>query len=71
MCLVGHSLKNTDMASRTNTKQLRGQLLIKGYTLREFAKRHGFSERTVKAAMRRERHGPKSQAILEAIRNVS
>jgi DNA-binding CsgD family transcriptional regulator len=55
------------MTSRTNPKKLRGKLLIKGYTVRAFAKTHGFSERTVKAAIRGERRGPVSRRVLEAI----
>ena len=58
------------MSSRTKTKMLRGRLLIKGFTVREFSARYRFNARTVKAAIRGERSGPISQKILEAISNA-
>lgn len=59
-----------DSRSSVNAKRLRAKLLVKGFTYSSFATAHGFNERTVKAAVRGERLGPKSRAVLHALKQL-
>jgi hypothetical protein len=56
-----------DSRSITNPRRLRAKLVLHGVTIRGFAEKHGFNERTVKAAVRGERRGPKSRAIVAKV----
>jgi transcriptional regulator with XRE-family HTH domain len=61
------------MNPRANQKylSLRALLLQRGYTLRRFAKRFGFAQRTVYAAARGDRNGLKSARILKKIGQIT
>jgi len=59
-----------DSRSSRNALRLRARLLNSGYTIRGFAQDHGFSESTVKAAIRGQRSGPVSQEVLRAIKSA-
>ena len=58
-----------ERCSRPSAMSLRARLLSAGYTVRRFARAHGYNERTVKAAMRGERFGPECRRILNQILN--
>jgi len=62
-----------DYPSRLNPKHFRAGLLLqgKGRTLAAWTKAHGFSISTVKAALKGQRNGPKSKAVLRAALKVS
>ncbi len=56
-----------DSRSILNPRRLRSKLVLHGLTIRGFAKKHGFNERTVKAALRGERRGPTSRAVVAKV----
>ncbi len=53
--------------STAKSRRLRAALTLKGLTYRAFSAAHGFNERTVKAAVRGERAGKVSQAVIRKI----
>lgn len=55
---------------RQNPRRSKATLVLKGYTMTSFAEAFGFSLSTVKAAIRGERFGPKSQRVIETIRSA-
>lgn len=59
-----------DTRSTLKPRNLRATLVLHGLSYREFAARHGYKERTVKAAVRGERGGKISQAIAQKIRSL-
>jgi predicted transcriptional regulator len=48
----------------------RARIVGAGYTITSFAREKGFSRSTVKAAIRGERHGKQSKAVLAEIFNL-
>lgn len=58
-------------SSRPKPNPITARLRLKGYSLTAFAAERGYSLRTVKAAVRGEKNGPKSKAILADIRSIS
>lgn len=57
--------------SKPQSLRLRARLLVRGYTLRSFATKHGYKLSTVKAAIRGVRSGPTSKEIVESIRSIT
>jgi gp16 family phage-associated protein len=57
--------------SRSKALRIRARLLGAGYTISSFAREKGFSRSTVKAAIRGDRCGDQSKAVLAAIRSLS
>jgi gp16 family phage-associated protein len=57
--------------SRSKALKARARLLEAGYTLSDFAREKNFPLSTVKAAINGGRGGPRSQAVLAAIREVT
>lgn len=59
-----------DTRSTTKPRKLKAKLVLHNLSYRQFAARHGFKERTVKAAVRGERSGRMSRAISKLIENL-
>lgn len=57
--------------ARTNYRELRAQLIRRGYTLRTFAQRFGFNEQTVYSAAKGLRHGVMSVRIRAKLEEVA
>jgi gp16 family phage-associated protein len=56
--------------SRSKALKIRARLLGAGYTISSFAREKGFARSTVKAAIRGDRRGDQSKAVLAAIRTL-
>lgn len=58
---------STPVAGGQSVDALKARIVGAGYTITRFAREKGFSRSTVKAAIRGERAGKQSQAVLAAI----